>query len=227
MDYSNFLYFMLWIFWILLILVLFIWVNRMVKIIIWNYILSTIALTISSNIWIFISQIDFKKITFIKNTWWIEEFLLWWNDIVWLVIYFVFLILLITASRIGVWEIKNKMYKMILTIIYAPLTILSMLTSLWIIVLWNITIDPLKLQAFAANFSSNIYIYNFIILTPLWVILPWIITILIFLRIKLPKLNIKMRTKKKKKNKNNNKDDEISIEKIEESNDSNTKEIDI
>jgi hypothetical protein len=59
-------------------------------------------------------------------------------------------------------------------------------------------IDPLQLQAFASNFSSNIYIYNFIILTPLWIILPGIITILMFLNIKLPKINFK-RIKKDKK----------------------------
>lgn len=102
-----------------------------------------------------------------------------WKPTVLLTVYFVLLLVIVTKSHIWIGKIKNDFLRIVLTVIFLPCTIISILVSIAMAIFWTQVLNVWELQLLAQYFESYPYVYNFIMLTPLWIILPWIITIIV------------------------------------------------
>ncbi|MDP2669858.1 MAG: hypothetical protein Q8O99_02395 [bacterium] len=94
-------------------------------------------------------------------------------------IYFVLLIFLVTKSRIGIGKIRNEAMRRLLTLIFLPCTIISIMLSISMAIFGNQLVSLEGLKTLAQNFSAIPTVYNLIMLTPLRIILPGVITILV------------------------------------------------
>lgn len=181
MELTNYDYLFIWILSIILILLFFIDINRMIKIIISNYIIIVIALWIELWFQIMSDILIQNQQLFIQSLWNIEELtiLIKSNDTaIILIIYLIILILIFTRSKISIWLTQNKFAGFTFKLIFAPLTIINFITTMLLIRHWDMILSKNILYQYANSFHNNILIYYMILLTPLWLIIPWLITIL-------------------------------------------------
>lgn len=193
--------FTIWIIWFLTILIIAIGLEKIVKIIIWNYLL--IVISIWLNIWIdiLIFFID-QNIIHLSSPDKIINNLLNLKSILIIFIYFILLVLIFYKSNLGITFDINKFFKFLLTLFFAPLAIISILTSLSIAVLWTKLLNSKWIIELATQFKNNIIVYYLILLFPLWLILPGLITIVASTNISLPKIKLNFNLKRKKQETN-------------------------
>lgn len=155
--------------------------QKMIRIIMANYLISSILLGLSNftdlvTRWLLSSQSDRR----------VDGFQIWFGKLIMagkptflLTVYFVLLLFIITKSHIGIGDIKSPVLRWVLTLVFLPCTIISILLSIALAIFGSkvMTIDGIS--ELASNFSGNVYVYNFVMLTPLWVVIPWLITILV------------------------------------------------
>ena len=96
-----------------------------------------------------------------------------------LTIYFVLLIFVVNKAQIGIGKVKNEWLRWILTVVFLPCTVISIVVTLALAIYGNQVMDMEALKILADKFASNQRIHNFILLTPVWVIIPWIVTIIV------------------------------------------------
>lgn len=182
-------YFLFGIIGILLIFAVWIWLDKIIRLIIWNYLVSSMCLSVGNWINILINYLNENPDSVFNQIDSIQEYLLKWKPYINLSLYFIILILLLSRSRIG-YNINNKILRFIFTILLAPLAVFSLIVSLCITVIWNKFLDYDYMMQFASTYQSSPWVYKFIIFTPLWIILPWIVLILFSLDLSLPSLNM-------------------------------------
>lgn len=162
------------------ILSLILWLEKMIRIIMANYFIASIMLAFSNTIDLLTSQL---------LTWTIErrvdglqqrlgKLLVAWKPTLLLSIYFILLIFLVTKSRISLWNVKHEAIKRLLTAIFLPCTIMSILFSIALAIFGNQMVSLDGLRTIAYNVSMIPHAYNLILLTPIRIILPGIVTIL-------------------------------------------------
>lgn len=184
-------YFILWALGVLCVFSLAIGVERMMKIILSNYILSMMALTLSSALgaflwWLNIQAPDIASTiapAFANKT------------IIVLVVYLLLLLLLFLKSRISIHFHVGWVQKMLLTILCIPMTITSIAITLQIAVLWLQTFDFAALQLLVNPLQIQDYYKVFILNTPIVICIHAIVTVLILSHInwtpKLPSFSLK------------------------------------
>lgn len=176
--------------WGLVILSATIWLEKMIKIILWNYILSSICLAASQSINLLVNYLNanpWVKLLGITNSW-LSNFLLNWQTTIIMIIYAALLWTIYNKSKISVNIPQDEILKKSLYIFFVPLTVISFILTIQIAIMgvsifsvdnsvgiWNIIINNIYLQMFIKN-------------TPLRILLHWIATILITSELK---INIK------------------------------------
>lgn len=167
-----------------------IWLEKMIKIILWNYILSSICLAASQSINLLINYLNsdpWLNFFGIKNDW-LANFLSNWQTTVIMIIYAALLWTIYKKSKISVNIPQDEILKKSLYLFFVPLTVISFILTIQIAIMW--------IGVFSINDSigiwdiiiNNIYLQMFIKNTPLWILLHWIATILITSELK---INIK------------------------------------
>ena len=167
--------------WMIGILSLILGLEKMIRIIMANYFIASIILAFNN----FFDLLSLYFITDNVDRWvyglqnWLWELIYAWKPTILLTIYFVLLIFLITKSRISFWNVSRQWMKILLTIIFLPCTIISIILWISIAIFWWQMVSLEGIQTLAFNVSYMPYAYNIVMLTPLWIILPWIITLLV------------------------------------------------
>jgi hypothetical protein len=139
-------YFVLWAVGILAVFSLAIWLERMLKIVLGNYLLMVLCLTLPTALWSFLSWLNaaapdigqaiapaFSNMTIIV-----------------LVVYLLLLLLLFSRGRVSIHFHHKWLWRFLLTMLCIPLTIISIATTLSVAVLGQSAFDVAALQILAA-----------------------------------------------------------------------------
>ncbi len=169
---------------ILAILVLFsfmIGINKMIKIILGNYILSSICIAASQAINLAITYMRQSPEFNTLGIWNIKfaNFLENGSTIIVLILYLALLILIYRTSKIRIKLPNDEALKKMLQLIFVPLTIISMVLTLQIVLLGIDATNYNGIEKITTMVANNPYIFNFVNLTPLRIVMHGIITIFI------------------------------------------------
>lgn len=153
----------------------------MIKIILGNYILSSICLAASQSINLAVEymtktpELKFMGFTYEK----VANFLNNGNMTIVLIIYIVLLIVIFRTSKIKIGLPDDEAIKKMLQIVFVPLTVISMVLTLQIAILGINGINVAGIASIAKTVANNPYIFQFVSLTPVRILLHGIVTILI------------------------------------------------
>lgn len=165
----------------LTILSLILWLERMIRIIMANYLISSIILGIGNFIDLMSSQLLIgeaeRRVDGLQKR--LGKILVAGKPTLLLTVYFVLLIFVVNKAQIGIGKVKNEGMRRILTIIFLPCTVISIVTTLALAIYGNQVMDIESLKLLADRFVENQRIHNFIMLTPVRIILPGIVTIIV------------------------------------------------
>lgn len=156
-------------------------IEKMIKIILGNYILSSICLAASQSITILVNalhttpELKFIGMSYDK----IAKFLENGNMTIVLILYITLLVIIYRTSKIKITLPDDEAIKKMLQLLFVPLTIISIILTLQIAILGIDGIKVSGISSIANTVANNIYIYKFISLTPVWILLHGIVTILI------------------------------------------------
>ncbi len=159
---------------------LILWLEKMVKIILWNYLTISVLIGLSS-------LIDLLSIQ--TAWWWAPGMQTFFLDLfhkllsngkptLLLTIYFLCLTLATTKLNITVWWAKSDLQKRLLSFLFVPLTVMSILVSIAMAIFGTDLLSLTELTKLAQPFSKNVYLYTTIIWTPLWLALPGLLALL-------------------------------------------------
>jgi len=171
----------------LIILSVTIWLEKMIKIILWNYILASICLAWSQSINLLINYLNnnpWLKFLGIKNEW-LANFMLNWQTTIIMIIYASLLWIIYKNSKITVSIPQDEILKKSLYIFFIPLTVISFILTIQIAILWVSIFNENSVIWVWNIIINNIYLQTFIKNTPLWIFLHWIATVLITSEIKI------------------------------------------
>jgi len=156
-------------------------IEKMIKIILGNYILSSIALATSQTIQLGIQRMNNNPNTStlgIQNTK-IASFLANNSTAIIMILYISLLIIVYRTSKIRIRLPDDEAIKKMLQMIFVPITIISMALTLQIVFLGmeGITIDTVG--KIATTVANNQYMFRFVNLTPVRILLHGLLTIFI------------------------------------------------
>lgn len=177
MNASMFDFLMIWIIWILFIFSISVWLHRMVRIIIWSYLLMATSLATFSLIEFCISALSTTTLP-IPNVTEIITYMTNYKQYINMIFYFILFLLIFKKFNIIQFWIKNKIVWIILLILFTPFTVMSIAASLEVAVFGYKVIDYAQLTQFALQFQNNPWIFNFFKLTPIWIVLPWVVALI-------------------------------------------------
>ncbi|MBS8122469.1 hypothetical protein VAMP_106108n27 [Candidatus Vampirococcus lugosii] len=180
----------------------------MIRIIIGNYLLISIALAmhLGFDFYHLIFQGKFE-LSFLKNQEKLINDILNNKEMIILGIYLLSLILVFTKSKISIGVSENKIIKYLLGIIFAPLTVVSIIIGLSVVIYGSDIFNTETMIALIETFEKNSFMYHLLTFTPILIILP-AITALIFST----QLNFNRRQKKIQKEQVEESDGESSDE---------------
>ncbi len=156
-------------------------IEKMIKVILGNYILSSICLAAWQSINLAVEimkktpELRFMGFSYDK----VANFLSNGNMTIVLIIYVIFLLVIYKTSKIKIWLPTDEAMKKMLQIIFVPLTVISMILTLQIAILGINGINITAISSIANTVANNPYIFQFVSLTPVWILLHGIVTILI------------------------------------------------
>lgn len=153
----------------------------MIKIILWNYILSSICLATSQSINLWIKYLIANpewKIFWMSNDWF-ANFLSNWQTTIVMIIYWILLFVIYQKSKITVKIPDDEIIKKSLHLFFIPLTVISFILTLQIAIMWINILDPVWITFLGNALDQNEYFQMFIRNTPIWILLHWIATIII------------------------------------------------
>ena len=181
MTENVIMYVIVGIIWLLAVFSFVIGLEKMVKIILGNYILSTICIAASQSIGLLVDFLnktpDLKFAGFSYNS--LATFFADGKTTIVLIIYVILLVVVYKNSSIKISVPTDQWTQKLLFIFLVPLTVISMILALQIVIMWVNVINVDQIQAIAWSFSNNVAIYKFIALTPVWLLLHGLATILI------------------------------------------------
>ena len=169
---------------ILAILVIFsfmIGINKMIKIILGNYILSSICLAASQSITLaiqYLNQNPSLQTLGIANEKF-SNFLENGSMIIVFVVYITLLVIMYRTSKIRIKLPNDEALKKMLQLIFVPLTIVSMILTLQIVLLGINWTNITSITKIAEIVTNNPYMFKFMSLTPVRILLHGLITIII------------------------------------------------
>lgn len=166
---------------ILAILSFVIGIDKMIRIILGNYILNSICLAASQSIVIGVNIL--QKTPEAKILGWSYEKMANFLDngsmTIVMILYIVLLVIVYKTSKIRIVLPGDEAIKKMLQILFVPLTVLSMILTLQIAILGMDGVNITAISNIANAVTNNPYMFTFISLTPLRILIHGIITILI------------------------------------------------
>lgn len=166
------------------------WLWKMIKIILWNYILASICFAASLSIDLLIKNLLTNPET--KVFWttyqWLANFLNNGQSTIIFLLYILLVLIILSKSKISVKIPDDEIIQKSLFILFIPLTVISFILTAQIALMWINMLNPEKIIWLSEFINKNIYLEIFLKNTPIWIFLHWIITILITSEFK---LNIK------------------------------------
>jgi len=156
-------------------------IEKMIKIILGNYILSSICLAAGQSISLLVEtmkktpELSFMGFSYDK----IANFLNDGNMTIVLIIYIVLLFVIYKTSKIRIGLPNDEAIRKMLQLIFVPLTVISMILTLQIAILGINGINIAAISNVAQMVANNTYMFQFVSLTPVWILLHGIVTILI------------------------------------------------
>lgn len=157
--------------------------DRMIRIIMGNYLINSIILWLSNFIELISQNLLFGKTAaaerLAKIETWLGKLLLDGRPTILLTTYFLLLLFIIKRAHIGLWEIRNEGTRVLLTLLFIPSTVLSILLSVATAIFWAKILSLEAIKGFASLVDHNERLYQFILLTPLRIVLPAIIVIVL------------------------------------------------
>lgn len=158
-------------------------IDRMIKIVMWNYLINSILLGLSNFIDLVTQRLQSQQIAEIpflgdRETW-VSSFLTSSKPTLLLTTYFLLLIFILRKVHIGIWSVQNDWIRWILTVLFIPSTVLSVLLSIATALFGHSILNLDTLQELALLVQDNQLLYQFALLTPLWFVLPWLFIILV------------------------------------------------
>lgn len=167
--------------WMIALLSLILWLERMVKIIMANYLIASILLWLGNFIdlvWVRLASVNAeRRVDGLQKSF--AAFLVAGKPTFLLTIYFVLLIFLVTKTHISIGNIKHEAVRRIVMMLFLPCTIISILLSVALAIYGNQIMNMSELEALATSIKHIPYAYDFVLLTPLRIILPAIVTVVI------------------------------------------------
>lgn len=149
--------------------------EKMIKVIIWNYILWTICLALSASLDLLINTVGS----------WLAKFLMDGKTTIILIVYALFLFLIYRKSKITINIPADQILQKSLYLVFVPLTVLSMFLILEIIFIGpNVFVHQILLEI-AQWFSQSTYLQLFIINTPYLFLAHGVITVFVASEFKL------------------------------------------
>lgn len=156
-------------------------IDKMIKIILGNYILSSICLAAGQSIALGAEALkltpDQKALGFTYDK--MATFLNDGNMTIVLIIYVTLLVVIYRTSKIRIGLPSDEAIKKMLQLIFVPLTVVSMVLTLQIAILGINGINIASISSLAQSVANNPYMFQFIKLTPVRILLHGIVTILI------------------------------------------------
>jgi hypothetical protein len=156
-------------------------IEKMIKIILGNYILSSICLAAGQSISLLVEimkktpELRFMGFSYDKIT----NFLNNGNMTIVLILYIVLLFIIFRTSKIKISLPNDEAIRKMLQLIFVPLTVISMILTLQIAILGINGINISAISSVAQMVANNTYMFQFVSLTPVWILLHGIVTILI------------------------------------------------
>ncbi len=174
--------------WMLTILSAILGLDRMIRIIMGNYLINSVILWLSNFIEMISQHLLFGETVaaewLAKVETGLGRLLLDGRPTILLTVYFLLLLFIIKRAHIGLGEIRNDGTKILLTILLIPSTVLSILLSIATAIFGAKILSLEAIQGFAWLVDHNERLYQFILLTPLRIVLPalFIIVLAAFMR---------------------------------------------
>ena len=156
-------------------------IDKMIRIILGNYILSSICLAASQSIQLAVQYMNktpalrFMGFSYDK----VANFLNSGSMTIILILYVILLVIIYRTSKIRIVLPSDEALKKMLQLIFVPLTVISMVLTLQIAILGMNGINVSGISSIATVVANNPYMYRFVSLTPVRILLHGIITILI------------------------------------------------
>lgn len=153
--------------------------EKMIRIIMGNYLIASIILWLSNLI-----DLVSGRLLIWATTWrWVDgiqqsvaSLLSAGKPTLLLTVYFILLIFITTKSHLGIGKVKHELFRWVFFIIFLPCTVISMMLTMALAIYGNQIMDLEKLAILAKQFESLPWVYDFIMLTPLWIVLPGVVT---------------------------------------------------
>ena len=156
-------------------------IDKMIRIILGNYILSSICLAASQSITLWTDTM--RSAPELTTLWFSNEkfanFLDNGSMTIILIVYIVLLVIVYRTSKIHISLPGDEALKKMLQIIFVPLTIISMVLTLQIVLLGMDGINITSVGKIATTVANNPYMFKFVSLTPVWILLHGLLTIFI------------------------------------------------
>lgn len=147
---SNVNYFLLGVVWVISIFAIAVGTEKMLKIVVWNYVLTTICLTLSSVIDSISTSLGYSPSTNYEN---LRSFIINGKTGIILVIYLILLVILLNKSKMS-FDIHNmSIPRFPLTILLIIMSTISILFTL-AIAIWGTSIMNVDQVGFIANFFN-------------------------------------------------------------------------
>lgn len=190
-------YIIIWTFIFFLWGIFFMWLERMLRLLIGNYVFIPIALSTRNFFNILIGFLWNNPPEIFKNPDQIQQFLLWnqWSILV--VTYLIYIFLVVWNSSIWLWSIESKIKRLFMMIILSPFAVISLFAVFGAMFYWIDFFTTEKLSAILTTFENPILI-NILNYFPVGIFLTWYILIFFSLRLSLPKFAFKLNLRKKK-----------------------------
>jgi hypothetical protein len=163
-------YIFIWAIAIFVILAFAIGLDKMIKIILWNYVLWGICFAASASIDLVINT---------STSAWFVWFMTSGKSFMVFILYILLLALIYHKSKISIDIPTDKIMQKSLYLFFVPMTVLSMCLTVEIILLGTNILSYNALLWTVEWFTNNIYLQQFIINTPYWVLLHGLATIII------------------------------------------------
>lgn len=162
-------------------------IDKMVKIILGNYILSSVCLAASQSIILAVNYMqanpELRSLGIVNTKF--ANFLENGSKIIILILYIVLLVIIYRTSKIKIKLPNDEALKKMLQLIFVPLTIISMVLTLQIVLLGIDATNSNGIEKIATMVANNPYIFKFIGLTPVRILLHGIIMIFVTSEFKL------------------------------------------
>lgn len=156
-------------------------IDKMIRIILGNYILSSICLAASQSItlWTKTMRSAPELTTFGFNNVKFANFLDNGSMTIILILYVILLVIIYRTSKIRITLPGDEAIKKMLQLIFVPLTILSMILTLQIAILGMDGINITAIGSIATAVQNNPYMFRFVSMTPVRILLHGLLTIFI------------------------------------------------